>query len=220
MAEQQKEERRRVLDPVNRISEVIFGLLMAVSFTGSLNAVTAGRQEVRTMMLTALGCNLAWGLVDAVMYIVATLTGRARSLTLLQVVHGNAAPIKAHAAIAEALPGRLSEAMGSDGLEDMRRRLIAFKEVPGRVRLGGEDYLGALGVFLLVVLATFPVVVPFMIISTTAIAMRVSNAVALGMLFIAGYRLGGYAGVNGWRTGFGMAAVGGALVTVIMALGG
>ncbi len=220
MKEQKKEKRQRVLDPINRISEIIFGLLMALSFTGSLNAATAGREEVRTIMMTALGCNLAWGLVDAVMYLIATLTGRARNLTLLRMVRSVAEPRAAHAGIAEALPGRLGEAMGAEGLEDMRRRLIALPELPSRARLGRDDFTGALGVFLLVVLATFPVVVPFMLISKTALAMRVSNAVALLMLFIAGYRLGDYAGVVSWRTGLAMAALGGVLVSIIMALGG
>src|SRR5512144_575988 len=99
MGTQENEQRARVLDPVNRISEVIFGLLMALSFTGSLNAVTDGREEVRTMMLTALGCNLAWGLVDAVMYLVATLTGRARNLTLLRLVRSASEPQASHAGI-------------------------------------------------------------------------------------------------------------------------
>ena len=220
MPDQKKEKRHPVLDPINRISEIIFGLLMALSFTGSLNAASDGREEVRTMMLTALGCNLAWGLVDAVMYIIGTLTERARNLTLLRLVRSAADQQSAHAGIAEALPGRLGEAIGSDGLEDMRRRLIAVPELPNRAHLSGDDFTGALGVFLLVVLATFPVVVPFMFISETALAMRVSNGVALVMLFVAGYRLGDYAGGIPWRTGFAMAAVGAALVFIIMALGG
>src|SRR5512143_3806488 len=160
MPEQEKEKRARVLDPVSRISEIVFGVLMALSFTGSLNVATAGREEVRTMMLAALGCNLAWGLVDAVMYLMATLTGRARNLTLLQRVRSAASPEEAHASISEALPGRLPEALGPDGLEDMRRRLVALTEVPVRARLHKDDYAGAFGVFLLVVLSTFPVVLP------------------------------------------------------------
>ena len=220
MPEQEKEKRARVLDPINRISEIIFGLLMALSFTGSLNAATAGREEVRTIMLTALGCNLAWGIVDAVMYVIGTLTGRARNLSLLRIVRSTADPHEAHAGIVEALPGRLGEAIGAEGLEDMRIRIVALSDVPNRARLGWADFAGALGVFLLVVLATFPVVIPFMLIAETARAMRVSNAVALIMLFVAGYRLGSYAGVVAWRTGLAMAAVGGALVSIIMALGG
>jgi hypothetical protein len=220
MKEQEKEKRARVLDPISRISEIIFGVLMALSFTGSLNVATAGREDVRTMMLTALGCNLAWGLVDAVMYLVATLTERARNLTLLHHVRSAKDPQEAYASIAEALPGRLSEAIGADGLEDMRRRLAALHQPPARARLGKDDFLGAFGVFLLVVLSTFPVVVPFIFISGMALAMRVSNVVALVMLFIGGYQLGRYAGGIAWRTGLAMAAVGGVLVSIIMALGG
>ena len=220
MPEQVKEKRERVLDPVSRISEIIFGVLMALSFTGSLNVATAGREEVRTMMLTALGCNLAWGLVDGVMYLMATLTGRARNLTLLSLVRGASDPKTAHDAIAEALPGRLGEAIGHEGLEEMRRRLSALPDVPARARLGKDDFMGAFGVFLLVVLSTFPVVVPFMFISRMALAMRVSNAVALVILFIGGNRLGHYAGGVAWRTGLAMAAVGAVLVSIIMALGG
>jgi VIT1/CCC1 family predicted Fe2+/Mn2+ transporter len=220
MPEQEQEKRQRVLDPVSRISEITFGVLMALSFTGALNAATAGREEVRTVLLTALGCNLAWGLVDAVMYLVTTMTERGRSLTLLRQVRVAADPKEAHASIAEALPGRLPDANGSDGLEVMRKRLVALPDVPARVRLGRDDYAGAFGVFLLVVLSTFPVVVPFIFIPELALAMRVSNAVALVMLFIGGYQLGRYAGGNAWKTGFAMAAVGGVLVSIIMALGG
>ena len=220
MSNVDKEKRQRVLDPVSRISEIIFGVLMALSFTGSLNAATAGHEEVRTMMLTALGCNLAWGLVDAVMYLVATLTERARNQTLLRIVRSASDPQSAHSGIAEALPGRMGEEIGAECLEDIRQHLLALPDTPARVRFGQDDFLGALGVFLLVVLSTFPVVVPFMFISKTALAMRTSNAVALVLLFIGGYRLGHYAGGVAWRTGLAMAAVGGVLVSIIMALGG
>ena len=73
------DERRRLLDPVDRISEILFGLIMAVTIVGSMSIATAGRVEVRTVMLAALGCNLAWGLVDAVMYVVRTTTERTRN---------------------------------------------------------------------------------------------------------------------------------------------
>jgi len=89
-----------------------------------------------------------------------------------------------------------------------------------RARLGRDDFTGAVGVFLLVVLATFPVVIPFMFISETALAMRVSNAVALVILFVAGHALGRHAGGVPWRTGFAMVAIGVALVAATMALGG
>ena len=220
MGPQEQEKRARVLDPVSRISEIIFGVLMALSFTGALNAATSGREEVRTVMLTALGCNLAWGLVDAVMYLVATMTERGRNLTLLSHVRAAKDTQAAHGAIEEALPGRLGEVLGADGLEDIRKRLTALPNAPERVRLGKDDYAGAFGVFLLVVLSTFPVVIPFLFMTGLAFAMRVSNGIALVLLFIGGYQLGTYAGGNAWKTGLAMAAVGAVLVSIIMTLGG
>jgi hypothetical protein len=141
MGSQEKEKRARVLDPISRISEIIFGVLMALSFTGSLNVATAGREEVRTMMLTALGCNLAWGLVDAVMYLMATLTGRARNLLLLHRVRGAVDPQESQVSIAEALPGRLGEGIGAEGLEDLRRHLAALPDPSTRARLRRDDFL-------------------------------------------------------------------------------
>jgi len=52
---------RHVLEPYERISEVLFGLIMVLTFTGSLSVAEAQghRAEVRTMLIGALGCNLA-----------------------------------------------------------------------------------------------------------------------------------------------------------------
>ena len=54
---------KRVLDPIDRISEVLFGLIMVLTFTGSLSVTEAGRESIRTMLIGALGCNLAWELL-------------------------------------------------------------------------------------------------------------------------------------------------------------
>jgi VIT1/CCC1 family predicted Fe2+/Mn2+ transporter len=220
MSKTENEKRTPVLDPIDRVSEIIFGLIMALTFTGSLSAATAGREEIRTMMFAALGCNLAWGLVDAVMYLIRTLTGRSRNLTLLRRVRSSANPHDAHAIITQELPGRLGSVISSEGLESIRQRIAALPELPIRARLGQDDFVGAAAVFLLVVLATFPVVIPFIFIHETALAMRVSNVVALAILFAAGHALGRHAGGIPWRTGLVMIAIGVALVAATMALGG
>ena len=220
MGDVAEEKRARVLDPIERVSEVIFGLLMAMTFIGSLSVATAGREEVRTMMITALGCNLAWGLADAVMYLVRTVTERTRKRMLLERLRGGADAATGQALVADALPPRLADAAGPEGLELLRRRLAELPALPAGPRLGVDDFKGALGVFLLVVLATFPVVVPFMLFDQAALAVRVSNLVALAMLFIAGWILARYAGGSPWRGGTAMAATGAVLMAAIMALGG
>ncbi len=78
--------RESLLSPVERISEMLFGLFMALTFIGAVSAATSGREELRTMFIAALGCNLAWGLVDAIMYLVRTATDRARSQAFMRAV--------------------------------------------------------------------------------------------------------------------------------------
>jgi VIT1/CCC1 family predicted Fe2+/Mn2+ transporter len=73
---------KRVLDPVERVSEVVFGVLMAMTFIGALNVAEAGEGDVRKVLVAALGCNIAWGLTDAIMYLVAHLTERSRARML------------------------------------------------------------------------------------------------------------------------------------------
>ncbi len=57
----------RLLEPSERIAEVLFGLIMVLTFTGSLSVAEAGRDDVRTMLIGALGCNIAWGVIDGVL---------------------------------------------------------------------------------------------------------------------------------------------------------
>src|SRR5204862_345440 len=67
---------KRVLDPIDRVSEVLFGLIMVLTFTGALSVAEAGREDVRTMLIGALGCNLAWGIIDGVLYLMGCAFGR------------------------------------------------------------------------------------------------------------------------------------------------
>lgn len=69
---------KRVFDPIDRISEVLFGLIMVPTFTGSLRVAEAGREDTRTMLVGALGCNLAWGLIDGVLYLMGGLMDKGR----------------------------------------------------------------------------------------------------------------------------------------------
>ena len=89
-----------------------------------------------------------------------------------------------------------------------------------RARLGKDDWLGALGVFLLVFLSVLPVVIPFVLMSDAKPALRVSNGVAIVMLFVAGHRLGRYAGGRPLGMALSMVVIGAVLVGLTVALGG
>jgi VIT1/CCC1 family predicted Fe2+/Mn2+ transporter len=86
--------------------------------------------------------------------------------------------------------------------------------------LRGRDFLAAIGIFLLVVVSTFPVVLPFVLMQDVATAKMVSRGIALAMLFFGGLALGRYAGYGSWKVGLMMAGLGTAIVIAINALGG
>src|SRR5690349_16237363 len=78
--------RGRILDPIDRISEILFGLVMVLTSTNALSVISAGHADVRTMILGALGCNLAWGVIDAVLYLLGCLNERGRNYLVLRSV--------------------------------------------------------------------------------------------------------------------------------------
>jgi hypothetical protein len=208
-----------VLSPQERLSEILFGLIMVLSITSSLSVAEAGETDVRTMLIAAVGCNTAWGIVDAVMYLIDTLVERYRARALLDQLRQEADPGRARAMIAECLPDVLAGSFRAPELDHVRGELLARKELP-RPGLTRRDLLGALGVFLLVFLSTLPVVVPFLLPLEPKVALRVSNGVAIALLFLVGLRVGKFVSYRPLLVGLGSVGLGAALVAITIALGG
>jgi hypothetical protein len=211
--------RRRLLDPVDRISEILFGLIMVLTSTNTLSVISAGRPEVGTMIIGALGCNLAWGVIDGVLYLLGCLNERGRNFLALRTVRMGSDAQTARSAIADLLPEPVAAVATEQDLEAMRQKMLALPEGP-RPHITKDEWLAALGVCLLVFLSTFPVVLPFLFTSNVQPALRVSNAIAIAMLFLCGYAFAQHSGLRPWRTGLVMVAVGCAMVGVAIALGG
>ncbi|MGO4304434.1 hypothetical protein AB4Z41_12235 [Cupriavidus sp. RAF12] len=213
------QERKPVLDVVDRVSEMCFGLYMALTFVGAVSATTAGPDAPHTMLRAAIGCNLAWGLVDAIMFLVRTLAGRGMlqklALTIKQEDRTSGV-----AAIRDALPPAMNPHIADDDLEPIRLRLVSGADVPDRPTLRLADFLGAIRIFCIVVLSTFPVALPFVLLHDVATALVVSRVLTLAILFGGGMALGHYAGINPWRAGLGMMALGVAVTIAVIALGG
>lgn len=212
--------RERFLKPAERIAELVFGLIMVLTFTGSLSVAEAGRDDVRTMLIGALGCNIAWGIIDGVLYLMGCLAEKGRNLLTFQAVRNAADDDTARRLIAGALPPVVASLLETSELESIRERLNRLPDPPSRARLGSSDWIGALGVFLWVFLSTFPVVVPFLLIQNAGPALRISNAIAMAMLFLAGFAYGRCVGRSPWLVGISMVVLGGILVSLTMALGG
>ena len=211
---------KRVLDPIDRVSEILFGLIMVLTFTGSLSVAEAGRAEIRTMLLGALGCNLAWGVIDGVFFLMGCLAERGRGILTLRAVLKATDPHAAQQLIAGALPPLIASLLRPAELQTMHARLKTLPEPPIRARLRANEWMGAASVFLLVFLSTLPVVIPFTFMKDITLALRASNAIAIVMMFLTGYQFGRMTGHHPLWTGIALVVFGAILVSITIALGG
>jgi hypothetical protein len=205
---------------MERISETLFGLIMALTFICSLGIATAANTNIRTMLFGALGCNLAWGIVDGGLYLLARINDRGDKILTLRAIRQAPDPETAQRIIVDALPPELASFWSMQQLEAIRQTVQQLPEPSPGPGLTKRDWSGALGLCLLSFLATFPVVIPFLILSDARLALRVSYAVAILMLFCCGYVFGIRSGLRPWAAGLSMVALGSALVGVAVALGG
>jgi VIT1/CCC1 family predicted Fe2+/Mn2+ transporter len=209
----------RLLEPVERISEALFGLIMVLTFTGTLS-IAADRAEVREMLIGALGCNLAWGMIDGIFYLMGTLAEKGRNVMTLLALRAAPSPADGQRVLVDALPPVVSEAMTPAEVESLRARLVGNAGLPTKARLEARDWLASLSVFAWVFVVTFPVAIPFMFMSDADRAVRVSNGVAVAMLCVVGYAYGRCIGRNPIGTAALTVVCGAVIVAATIALGG
>jgi VIT1/CCC1 family predicted Fe2+/Mn2+ transporter len=220
MSDESPTASKRALEPSERIAEVLFGLIMVLTFTGSLSVADAGRADVRTMLIGALGCNIAWGIIDGILYLMDCLSEQARDIRAWWAVRKASGPDAAHRIIAAALPPVVADALGPAEYEKVRQNLVQLPEPPRRPWLGKSEWLGGFSVFLWVFATTFPVTIPFIFMDDIGRAMRVSNAIAIVLMFVCGYAYGRVTEYRAWLTGVAMVVLGVVLVGLTIALGG
>ena len=210
---------RSVLDPIARMSEIIFGLLMALSFTGTMSAAVAAGDKVGGVLVAALGCNVAWGIVDGVMFVLTTAVARARHLHLVKLLRSSPLP-EARRILVESIPEKLGSVFAEAESDALLARIRAVPATARERIVTLSDIRAAFLIFSLVVASTLPPSMPFLFLDDLRTAMRVSNSIALVMLFVIGAQLGRYMGRSPWPTAFAMAAIGAVLVAVTIAFGG
>jgi hypothetical protein len=204
---------------MGRISEILFGLVMVLTITCSFSVGSGGQTEVHQMLIGALGCNVAWGVIDAVLYWLACFYAHGQKIMALRAAREEN-PEEAYRVIADALPPVLASVTTSTELEAIRRKLQQLPEPPQRPHLTKDEWLTGLGVFLLVVGATLPVVLPFLFVHHSTRALRISNGIAILLLFLTGYVYGYHTGHRPLRSGLIMIVIGSAMVGIAIALGG
>ena len=214
----------KYLDPVSSFGEVIFGLIMTLTFTlgAGLMLEQDGPDAARELLIATVGCNVAWGLIDAAMFIVNQAFERGRRRRLLHMVQRSPSAQRALPHVAEALDDMLLPVT-----TEPERRLL-YERIADRIRASALprnrithlDLFGALVSFWLVFLASLPAALPFLFVEPPRTALRISNFLLLAMLFGVGWTWAGYTLAQPWVVGLLLMLGGLALVAIAIALGG
>lgn len=208
-----------VTTPFDRISEATYGVIMTLTIVSVLSA--AGETSRQALVLAALGCNLAWGLVDALMLLVRLRVERLRKhnrLASLRHLHDEPS---FRAGLEEFLPGVLLDRLGGDDIWGLRQQLLDSSLGTGAPpRSGRDSYLAALLVVALVFCSTLPLALPLWLVEDLGQALRIAQGIGLGMLLIFGWLLARWAGDGSWLGACGFAVLGLGMVLLCMALGG
>lgn len=202
------------------ISEILYGLIMALTFTCTYSVTKSDATSVNDMLIGALSCNTAWGLIDAVMYLLMAKTDAERANTILNFVRVSKNSGDARQFITDALPPVIANVLKPEELESIRKRLEQLPEPKSDNSQKWKDYKTAIGIFFLVFISTFPVALPFFFLDDINTALRISNFTAILMMFFCGWALGRYAGRNQLLTGIVMSLFGTILVLITITLGG
>jgi hypothetical protein len=213
----------KYLDPGESLSEVLFGLIMTLTFTlGAGLLVREGPDAVRELLAATIGCNIAWGIIDGVFFVSGQVFERGRLARVGQIIRRAESEDAAAAIVAGEFDELLGPVVPAQDREDlwrsMARHVRASAPQPPAVRR--TDISGAFASFCLVFVSSVPAALPFLVIDDAWIALRVSNAILIGLLFLVGYHWSKYTTLSPWRSGLTMTVAGLALVALAIALGG
>jgi len=198
-------------------------LIMVLTVTSAAGLTVAdGREGVRQLLFAAIGCNIAWGIIDAVMYIMNSMTVRAGSWRLAQRIK-NAPNEKAALDLIEAeVAPELQDFLAPKEAETLRQAVLkSVARTPvAKAHATRDDFYGAIACFWLVFVSCLPAALPFFVFSRPRFALRVSNFLLIVLLFLVGRAWAKYVGANRLLAGSAMVAIGLALVGIAVLLGG
>jgi VIT1/CCC1 family predicted Fe2+/Mn2+ transporter len=219
----------RYLDPVDRLAEIIYGVLIVLTFTLAYRGIEfryfsaeTAATAVQRMLLAALGCAIAWGFIDGVMYILTSMFERSERQRLLVEIQGAPDERAALTLVGDKLDDTLGEVLTDEQRVQLSVAMYQrLKDIrPKRIAVARDDVFGAIAVFLLAVVATLPVAIPFLFIDDPVLAIRMSNLIAIVMLFLVGAAWARYIGARPLLMGLLLAGLGLALVLIAIPLGG
>jgi len=215
----------RHLDAGGRLGEILFGLIMTLTFTLGAGIVIdeEGRAGARELLIATIGCNLAWGLIDGVLYVLGQVFERGRLRAVGRLAAQSPTDAEAHELVAAEFEPLLAPVAEEPERRSLYASIVRRLRATTPVSQNGirtEDLYGGLASGWLVFVWSVPAALPFLFMDDPRLALRVSNGVLLALLFVVGYRAGRATMMRPWLAGLTLLLLGRVLVVVAIALGG
>lgn len=214
----------RALDPATALGEILFGLIMTLTFTlgAGIMIEEEGREGARQLLIAIIGCNIAWGVIDGALYLVGEIFNRGRLRRLGQSIRHASTEQDATQLVAHELDDILADVTNDTDRAGLYQRIAKhLRANPGIAnRVTRADVMGAFASFWLVFLASIPAAIPFIVMDDARLALRISNAILLTLMFLSGYWWARYTLSRAWLVGLFFLVIGLALVVAAIALGG
>jgi len=213
----------RYLDPETVFAEILFGLIMALTFTlGASLVVGPDPDRSYEIIYGVVTCNLAWGLIDGVFYVLGELFVLGRRGMRIGRVQTARSREEAMLGIRQEFDERIAAITTPEERERIYgaiHQLVTRTAVPA-TRPTREGLLGALLVFALVSATSLPVLLPALVLGDPSAALKIANVLLVVCLFLTGRAMAKAVGGRGIWFGLIMAALGMVLVGIAKALGG
>ena len=211
------------LEPEEILAEVVAGLIMVLTFTLIASLLSQGGDNgPRAFVIAAAGCNIAWGVIDAALYLLGCKTVRSYRRLFLRKVQRAPDQNAAQEIVRREWEPILAQAAPEEDRERlysaMRQLAVNARPISAKLRL--DDFKGALAIFFLVCATVVPAILPFLFLPNDWLTLRLSNLLLVALLFVAGWRWARVIDASPFLTGAALVALGLVLVGLAAALGG
>jgi hypothetical protein len=189
------------LTPSERLSQALYGLILVLTVISAIGiTVSRNQQSTSTLLTAALGTSVAWGMVDAVIYVLTGVHERSHHLRVASLTKRKPkedAVRQIEEELDDTLIGILNKDEKGRIAEQVYLALPHASQV--RQRVTKDDVLGGIASFLVTIIIVLPPMIPFVLNLPLEFAIRLFNVIAVVMLFVVGFVSCQCADLGGWR---------------------
>lgn len=208
-----------LIAPDDQAIETLSGIILTMSVLSTLQVTSAQTIDTRSLVYAAIGSTVAWGFVDGMMYLIGTLIDRTRAYKVVKGLRSAPNLLDFRKQLSAESPDYVVERLSDPSLEKIQAFLQSKEQLHHR-GLSFEHLQTAFYIWLVVVSAGLPLIMPLLFIKDHVIAFRMTQFISVWIMFAMGYKLGVWLDLKPFISGLIFAAIGVLIAVTCIYLGG